>query len=91
MMISNLTERQQQVLACVMDAHRQGSKPTMRNIVARMVKKEQPITERQCASDLKVIIYTDGTGVISAKYGNSSAVYIYDEGVAKAATKAVTP
>jgi hypothetical protein len=90
-MSMNLTERQQQVLACVMDAHKEGSKPTMRNIVARMVKKDQPITERQCTGDLKVIIYTNGTGVISARYGNSAAIYIYDEGVAKAATKAVKP
>ena len=86
-MIKNLTERQQQVLACVMDAHKEGRKPSVRNVAERMAKKDQPITDRQCASDLRVIIYTEGTGVISAKYGNSPAVYIYDEGIAKAANE----
>lgn len=75
--ISKLSERQQQVLQCVIDAANEQKNPYTKNIVSRMLKKGHQITENQCAYDLGVIIRTSGTGVFAVKYNNNPKLWIY--------------
>lgn len=79
-----LTERQQQVLQCVIDAKNEKKRPYTKGVVNRMLKKGHEITEKQCAYDLGVISNTKGTGVISMRIGNKPKLWIYDEGCANA-------
>lgn len=74
----NLTNRQQQVLQCVMDASLEGARPYTWHIVKRMSAKGHEITEKQCSYDLGVIIRTKGTGVYSMKCDNRPKLWIYE-------------
>ncbi|WP_417212082.1 hypothetical protein [Acinetobacter venetianus] len=80
-----LSERQKQVLQCVIDAKNEKKRPFTRGVVKRMNDKGHEITEKQCAYDLGVIIRTEGTGVISAKFGSNPTCWIYDEKMAQGA------
>ncbi|WP_171495315.1 hypothetical protein [Acinetobacter colistiniresistens] len=75
----NLSERQKNVLQCVIDAKNEGKRPFTRGVHNRMIAKGYEITERQCAYDLGVIINTKGTGVISMKLGNRPTCWIYSK------------
>lgn len=80
-----LSERQKNVLQCVIDAKKEGKRPFTFGVFKRMVAKGHDITEKQCAYDLGVIIRTKGTGVISAKLGSNPTCWIYDEKTAEGA------
>ncbi|AWL27107.1 hypothetical protein DJ533_00030 (plasmid) [Acinetobacter defluvii] len=79
-----LSERQQQVLQCVIDAKNEKKRPYTKGVVNRMLKKGHEITEKQCAYDLGVISNTKGTGVISMRIGSNPKLWIYDEGCTNA-------
>lgn len=74
----SLSERQKQVLQCVIDAKNEKKRPFTRGIVKRMIDKGHQITEKQCAYDLGVIIRTKDSGVISAKFGSNPTCWIYE-------------
>ena len=75
--ISKLSERQQHVLQCVIDAANEKKHPYTDGIVTRMLEKGHQITKNQCAYDLGVITSTSGTCVFAAKYNNDPKIWIY--------------
>lgn len=77
--VLNLSDRQKQVLQCVIEASKESKKTYTSNIVRRMAAKGHEITEKQCAYDLGVIIRTKGTGVFSVKFDSNPKVWIYEE------------
>ncbi|ATO20638.1 hypothetical protein BS636_13620 [Acinetobacter sp. LoGeW2-3] len=76
----DLTDRQNQVLQCVIDAKQQKKRPYTKGVVSRMQEKGFQITERQCAYDLSVLARTKGTGIIGMRWGGGRTLWIYDEG-----------
>lgn len=75
----SLTERQKNVLACVIELNARGVHPYTYQVAARMNKEGHAITERQCAYDLGIIIHTKGSGCYSAKFGNDPKIWLYQE------------
>lgn len=75
----SLTERQKNVLACVIELNARGVHPYTCQVAQLMNKKNHSITERQCAYDLGIIIHTKGSGCYSAKFGNDPKIWLYQE------------
>ena len=82
MIPESLSDRQKNVLACVIELNGRDVHPYTCQVAQLMNKKGNSITERQCAYDLGIIIRTKGSGCYSAKCDNNPKIWLFDEKMA---------